>query len=45
MISVAELAQVIASDHKGRADMLEAFAFPQRKKALSGEALRHRFMP
>jgi hypothetical protein len=45
MISVADLVQVIASDHKARADMLEAFAFPQRKKALSREALRRRFMP
>jgi len=30
MISVAALLQVIASDHKARADMFEAFAFPQR---------------
>jgi CBS domain-containing protein len=30
MISVADLLQVIASDHKARADMFEAFAFPQR---------------
>lgn len=30
MISVTDLLQVIASDHKARADMFEAFAFPQR---------------
>jgi CBS domain-containing protein len=30
MISVADLLQVIASDHKARADLFEAFAFPQR---------------
>jgi CBS domain-containing protein len=30
MISVADLLQVIASDHKARADMFEAFSFPQR---------------
>jgi CBS domain-containing protein len=30
MISVADLLQVIASDHKARADMFETFAFPQR---------------
>jgi CBS domain-containing protein len=30
MISVADLLQVIASDHKARADMFEAFLFPQR---------------
>jgi CBS domain-containing protein len=30
MISVADLLRVIASDHKARADMFEAFAFPQR---------------
>ena len=30
MISVADLLQVIASDHKDRADMFEAFLFPQR---------------
>ncbi len=30
MISVTDLLQVIASDHKARADMLEAFMFPQR---------------
>jgi CBS domain-containing protein len=30
MISVADLLQVISSDHKARADMFEAFAFPQR---------------
>jgi CBS domain-containing protein len=30
MISVADLLQVIASDHKARADMLEALLFPQR---------------
>jgi CBS domain-containing protein len=30
MISVADLLQIIASDHKSRADMFEAFAFPQR---------------
>jgi CBS domain-containing protein len=30
MISVADLLQVIAQDHKARADMFEAFAFPQR---------------
>ncbi len=30
MISVADLLQVIASDHKARADLLEAFIFPQR---------------
>src|ERR1017187_4583558 len=30
MISVADLLQVIASDHKARAHMFEAFAFPPR---------------
>jgi CBS domain-containing protein len=30
MISVADLLQVIASDEKARADMFEAFVFPQR---------------
>jgi len=30
MISVADLLQVIATDHKDRADMLEALLFPQR---------------
>jgi CBS domain-containing protein len=30
MISVADLLQVIASDHKARADLLEALLFPQR---------------
>lgn len=30
MISVADLLQVIAQDHKARADMFEAFVFPQR---------------
>ena len=30
MISVTDLLQVIASDQKARADMLEAFLFPQR---------------
>ena len=30
MISVADLLQIIASDYKARADMFEAFAFPQR---------------
>src|SRR5579872_3197132 len=30
MISVADLLQIIASDNKARADMFEAFAFPQR---------------
>ena len=30
MISVADLLKIIASDHKARADMFEAFAFPQR---------------
>ena len=30
MISVTDLLQVIASDHKARADMFEAFLFPQR---------------
>jgi CBS domain-containing protein len=30
MISVRDLLQVIASDHKARADMFEAFAFPKR---------------
>jgi CBS domain-containing protein len=30
MISVTDLLQLIASDHKARADMLEAFIFPQR---------------
>jgi len=30
MLSVSDLLQVIASDHKARADMLEAFIFPQR---------------
>jgi CBS domain-containing protein len=30
MISVADLRQVIASDHKARADMFESFLFPQR---------------
>ena len=29
-ISVADLLRVISSDHKARADMLEAFVFPQR---------------
>lgn|ERR1035437_578464 len=30
MLSVADLLKVIASDHKARADMFEAFVFPQR---------------
>ena len=30
MLSVADLLKVIASDHKERADMFEAFVFPQR---------------
>ncbi|MBI3670219.1 MAG: CBS domain-containing protein [Acidobacteria bacterium] len=30
MISVSDLLQVIASDQKARADLLEAFIFPQR---------------
>jgi Mg/Co/Ni transporter MgtE len=30
MISVKDLLTVIASDEKARADMLEAFLFPQR---------------
>jgi CBS domain-containing protein len=30
MISVADLLQVIATDHKERADLLEALIFPQR---------------
>jgi CBS domain-containing protein len=30
MISVADLLRVIATDHKDRADMLEALLFPQR---------------
>jgi CBS domain-containing protein len=30
MISVTDLLQVISSDHKARADMFEAFAFPPR---------------
>ncbi len=30
MISVADLLRVIASDHKARADLLEALIFPQR---------------
>jgi CBS domain-containing protein len=30
MISVRDLLKAIASDHKARADMLEAFLFPQR---------------
>jgi CBS domain-containing protein len=30
MISVTDLLQLIASDHKARADMLEALMFPQR---------------
>ena len=30
MISVTDLLQLIASDQKARADMLEAFLFPQR---------------
>ena len=30
MISVKDLLTVIASDEKARADMLEAFMFPQR---------------
>jgi CBS domain-containing protein len=30
MISVADLLQVIALDYKARADMFEAFVFPQR---------------
>jgi CBS domain-containing protein len=30
MISVADLLRLIASDHKARADMLEAMMFPQR---------------
>jgi len=30
MISVTDLLQVVASDHKARADMFEALLFPQR---------------
>jgi CBS domain-containing protein len=30
MISVSDLLQVVASDHKARADLLEALIFPQR---------------
>jgi predicted transcriptional regulator len=30
MISVTDLLELIASDQKARADMLEAFVFPQR---------------
>jgi CBS domain-containing protein len=30
MLSVADLLQVISSDHKARADLFEAFVFPQR---------------
>jgi predicted transcriptional regulator len=30
MLSVTDLLKVIASDEKARADMLEAFLFPQR---------------
>jgi CBS domain-containing protein len=30
MISVKDLLRVISSDHKARADLLEAFVFPQR---------------
>ena len=30
MLSVTDLLRVMASDHKARADLLEAFAFPQR---------------
>jgi len=30
MISVSDLLRLIASDQKARADMLEAFIFPQR---------------
>jgi CBS domain-containing protein len=30
MISVKDLLRVMSSDHKARADMLEAFVFPQR---------------
>lgn len=30
MVSVTDLLQVIASDHKARADLLEALIFPQR---------------
>ncbi|MBZ5513461.1 MAG: CBS domain-containing protein [Acidobacteriia bacterium] len=30
LISVQDLLKVIASDHKARADMLEAYMFPQR---------------
>jgi CBS domain-containing protein len=30
ILSVADLLKVIASDHKARADMFEAFVFPQR---------------
>lgn len=30
MLSVKDLLEVILSDHKARADMLEAFIFPQR---------------
>lgn len=30
MVSVKDLLEVILSDHKARADMLEAFIFPQR---------------
>jgi CBS domain-containing protein len=30
MISVTDLLEIIASDQKARADMLESFLFPQR---------------
>jgi CBS domain-containing protein len=30
MISVTDLLRLIASDHKGRADLLESLVFPQR---------------
>jgi CBS domain-containing protein len=34
MISVADLLQVIASDHKARAGMFESFLFPQRGRLI-----------
>jgi len=45
MISVADLLRVIASDHKARADLFEAFVFPQRERALQGKAPSCRIMP
>lgn len=34
MISVTDLLQVIASDHKARAGMFESFLFPQRGRLI-----------